>query len=159
MRYQYAVWMAEQSLCSTHSALAVQSVWACVLMALVGFLLALNKERFPKLQSAFSFALLTYPIVAIPGQPNTAALSRAHLLCEKGYPDVLPIAPASSFHRVCLPCTVQQMHRCPAAALSILWGSPCARCVRGNILLRAAPGRGVVNVQASGRQTRTTWSG
>ncbi len=49
------------------SAMAVQSVWACILMALVGFLLALNKERFPKMQSAFSFALLTYPIVAIPG--------------------------------------------------------------------------------------------
>ena len=64
------VWMAGQSAWNTHSALAVQSVWACVLMALVGFLLALNKERFPRMQSAFSFALLTYPIVAIPGQPQ-----------------------------------------------------------------------------------------
>jgi len=43
-------------------------VWACILMALVGFLLALNKERFPKLEMGFSIALLTYPIVAIPGK-------------------------------------------------------------------------------------------
>ena len=45
----------------------MQSAWACILMALVGFMLALNKERFPKMGAAFSFALLTYPIVAIPG--------------------------------------------------------------------------------------------
>lgn len=49
--------------------LRAQSVWACVLIALVGFLLALNKERFPKLEVGFSIALLTYPIVAIPGKP------------------------------------------------------------------------------------------
>ena len=56
------------------SVVAVQSVWACILMALVGFLLALNKERFPKMQSAFSFALLTYPIVAIPGTYSPCSL-------------------------------------------------------------------------------------
>ena len=48
--------------------MVMQSVWACILMALVGFLLALNKERFPKLEMGFSIALLTYPIVAIPGK-------------------------------------------------------------------------------------------
>jgi len=54
--------------CDLNIVMVVQSVWACILMALVGFLLALNKERFPKLEMGFSIALLTYPIVAIPGK-------------------------------------------------------------------------------------------
>lgn len=44
-----------------------QSVWACILMGLVGFVLELNKERFKGLEYGFSVALLTVPIVAIPG--------------------------------------------------------------------------------------------
>ena len=54
---------------STRALAPVQSVWVCVLVSLVGFLLALNKERFPKLDVGFSIALLTYPIVTIPGRP------------------------------------------------------------------------------------------
>ena len=63
---------------------AVQSAWACVLMALVGFLLALNKERFPKMGVCFTFALLTYPIVAIPGDVSTSVSSRAAWDMQKG---------------------------------------------------------------------------
>ena len=54
---------------STPAPAPVQSVWVCVLVSIVGFLLALNKERFPKLEVGFSIALLTYPIVTIPGKP------------------------------------------------------------------------------------------
>ncbi|EIE25087.1 hypothetical protein COCSUDRAFT_65088 [Coccomyxa subellipsoidea C-169] len=43
------------------------SVWLCVLMALVGFVLELNKERFRRLEYGYSVALLTFPLVAIPG--------------------------------------------------------------------------------------------
>ena len=53
------------------SSCVMQSIWACVLMALVGFILTLNKERFPKLEIGFSIAMLTYPIVAIPGRTSS----------------------------------------------------------------------------------------
>lgn len=46
----------------------MQSCWATFLMALVGFGLVLNKERFPKLAYGINIALLTFPIVAIPGE-------------------------------------------------------------------------------------------
>ncbi len=45
-----------------------QSAWECLLVAVVTFGLALNKQRFPKLEYGFSIALLTFPIVAIPGE-------------------------------------------------------------------------------------------
>ena len=54
------------------SSCVMQSIWACVLMALVGFTLALNRERFPKLEIGFSVAMLTYPIVAIPGRTSAS---------------------------------------------------------------------------------------
>ncbi len=46
----------------------MQSVWACALMGLVGFVLELNKERFRRLEYGYSVALITFPIVAIPGE-------------------------------------------------------------------------------------------
>jgi hypothetical protein len=46
---------------------ASQSAWQCTLVAAVTFFLALQKARFPKLEYGFSIALLTFPIVAIPG--------------------------------------------------------------------------------------------
>ena len=49
----------------------MQSCWATFLMALVGFGLVLNKERFPKLAYGINIALLTFPIVAIPGEEFT----------------------------------------------------------------------------------------
>lgn len=41
-------------------------------MALVGFGLVLNKERFPKLAYGLNIALLTFPIVAIPGRSSAS---------------------------------------------------------------------------------------
>ena len=85
--------------CSKMSTMALQSAWACILMALVGFMLALNKERFPKMGLAFSFALLTYPIVAIPGTP--ALLHFPGDPCQKGFPAALCLNPGSCLPAVC----------------------------------------------------------
>ena len=59
-------------------AACAQSVWLCVLMGLVGFVLELNKERFRRLEYGYSVALLTFPIVAIPGaSPSALRQSKA----------------------------------------------------------------------------------
>lgn len=48
-------------------AASAQSSWATFLMALTGFGLALHKERWPRFAYGFNVAMLTFPIVAIPG--------------------------------------------------------------------------------------------
>lgn len=54
-----------------------QSLWATFLMALAGFFLALHKERFAKFGYGFNVALLTFPIVAIPGVPTVTIVYMA----------------------------------------------------------------------------------
>ena len=46
-------------------------------MALAGFFLALHKERFAKFGYGFNVALLTFPIVAIPGVPTVTIVYMA----------------------------------------------------------------------------------
>lgn len=62
--------------------MGAQSVWLCVLMALVGFVLELNKERFRRLEYGYSVALLTFPLVAIPGVACTDPTLRVLPSCH-----------------------------------------------------------------------------